>query len=113
MLKKHPGGKAVEKVVCDLNEPLPFADESFDLAFLFFVLDHIEDPTLLFSEGARILRKGGRWIISHFLQRREFVRKLTPANQFKIEFYHHRTQDLENLAREAGFELDTFPIHER
>ena len=42
LLKKHPD-KNVKKIVCDLEAPLPFPDEAFDLALCFFVLEHIED----------------------------------------------------------------------
>ena len=54
LLNKHPGG--VEKIVCDLEDNLPFDDESFDLATSFFVLEHIEDLQHLFGEVYRILR---------------------------------------------------------
>ena len=55
LLKRHPG-KNIEKVVCDLEAPLPFDDESFDLAISFFVLEHIEDIDTLFNEVYRILK---------------------------------------------------------
>ncbi|MEI6671816.1 MAG: class I SAM-dependent methyltransferase [bacterium] len=54
LLKRHPG-KNIEKIVCDLEDTLPFDDESFDLATSFFVLEHIEDIDHLFSEVYRIL----------------------------------------------------------
>ena len=61
LLKRHPlhGGQAgtnVEKVVCDLEDTLPFDDESFDVATSFFVLEHIEDIDSLFGEVYRILK---------------------------------------------------------
>jgi SAM-dependent methyltransferase len=38
---------------------LPFKDDSFDLAFSIYVLEHIADPRPLASELRRILRPGG------------------------------------------------------
>ena len=55
LLKRHPG-KNVEKIVCDLEDTLPFNDESFDLATSFFVLEHIEDIDTLFGEVYRIVK---------------------------------------------------------
>jgi len=59
LLKRHPryggqAGKDVEKVVCDLEDTLPFDNESFDIATSFFVLEHIEDVDSLFGEVYRI-----------------------------------------------------------
>jgi ubiquinone/menaquinone biosynthesis C-methylase UbiE len=61
LLSKHPShgwqaGKNIEKVVCDLEEELPFDDDTFDLATSFFVLEHIEDIEYLFEEVYRILK---------------------------------------------------------
>ena len=38
---------------------LPFADDSFDLIICRYVLEHIENPSRVFSEAARVLRGGG------------------------------------------------------
>ena len=48
----------------DLNEPLPFEDESFDLCVSIEGIEHIERPADLFHELARVLKKGGNLIIS-------------------------------------------------
>lgn len=57
LLKKHPG-KNIEKVVCNLEDTLPFDTESFDVATSFFVLEHIENVENLFEEVYRILKPG-------------------------------------------------------
>ena len=46
----------MEKVVGDVEEELPFEDESFDLATAFFLLEHIANIQQLFDEVYRILR---------------------------------------------------------
>jgi len=55
-----------ETFVHDINqEPrLPFADASFDIIICSLSIEYITQPSLLFDEVARILRPGGRFIIS-------------------------------------------------
>jgi ubiquinone/menaquinone biosynthesis C-methylase UbiE len=110
LLNRHPG-KHTEKVVCDLEDTLPFDDESFDLATSFFVLEHIEDINHLFGEIYRILQSWWVFIIWHFIQRREFIRK-KGKDQFRIQFFNHRIQDLEKLAIKNFFDIHIVPIHE-
>ncbi len=49
---------------CDLNEPLPLPDESFDTLILSDVLEHIAEPQLLWYEMARILKPSGKLILN-------------------------------------------------
>lgn len=51
-------------VFVDLNEPLPFADESVDVATLFFSLYILEDPIGSLQEVRRILKPGGKVYIA-------------------------------------------------
>ncbi len=51
-------------VESDLNEPLPFADRSFDTIILSDVLEHIARPELLWVEMARILAPGGELLMN-------------------------------------------------
>ncbi len=111
LLKKHPGKDKVEKIICDLKEPLPFRDNTFDLVTSFFVFEHLQQIETVFDETKRILAPGGRRIIWHFLQRHEFLRK-TKEENFKIEFYNHRLSEIEDLAKEHFGEVDIFPVME-
>ncbi len=110
LLKRHPG-KDIEKIVCDLEDILPFDDESFDVATSFFVLEHIEDINFLFSEMYRIVKSWWVFIIGHFIQRREFIWK-KDKNQFRIKFFNHRIQDIEKLLIKNFFDLHVVPIRE-
>ncbi|AHB41415.1 ubiquinone/menaquinone biosynthesis methyltransferase ubie [candidate division SR1 bacterium RAAC1_SR1_1] len=112
LLKKHPGTKKVEKIICDLEKELPFQDNSYELAISFFVLEHIDNIQGLLQEIYRILTPGGQRVIGHFLQRREFLWK-KDKEIFKIELFNHRIQDIEKLAKENFFSVEIFPIAEK
>jgi SAM-dependent methyltransferase len=55
----NPG--ADQTLVILPNEPLPFADGTFDMIISDFVFEHITDPALAAAELQRILKSGG-WI---------------------------------------------------
>jgi SAM-dependent methyltransferase len=56
-------GRAHVDVACDLNRPLPFADDSFDTIVMSDVLEHLFDYQTVWSEMARVLRPSGRLIL--------------------------------------------------
>ena len=55
-----------ERVIHDINQDqrLPFDDASFDSVVCSLSIEYITQPSILFDEVARILRPGGRFIIS-------------------------------------------------
>lgn len=57
-------GDDVPLHVADLAQPLPFADDSFDDVVSSLVLHYLEDWTAPLAEIRRVLRPGGRLILS-------------------------------------------------
>ncbi|MEO7910876.1 MAG: class I SAM-dependent methyltransferase [Roseiflexaceae bacterium] len=51
-------------VVNGAGEQLPFGDASFDLVIAWDVVEHVQDPGLLLAELARVLRPGGRVLLT-------------------------------------------------
>jgi SAM-dependent methyltransferase len=48
----------------DLNRPLPFPDEGFDLVLAVEILEHLESPRAFLREIFRVLRPGGLAVVS-------------------------------------------------
>ena len=69
----------------DVDQPLPFADASFDGVVLKDLLEHVADPVAVVAEARRVLRPGGRvfasspdaqrWVWDDYTHRRPFTRK--------------------------------------
>lgn len=51
-------------VVNGAGEALPFADATFDLVICWDVVEHVQDPERLLAELARVLRPGGRALLT-------------------------------------------------
>jgi malonyl-CoA O-methyltransferase len=61
--RRKPGAGAVRFVAHDLHTPLPFGPE-FDLVVSGLVLEHLHDLNRFFAEARRVLRPGGRAVVS-------------------------------------------------
>ena len=59
-----PRGLVAGEGVCGSALALPFADESFDVVAAFDVLEHCEPEETAMSELVRVLRPGGRLLMS-------------------------------------------------
>jgi malonyl-CoA O-methyltransferase len=62
--RKKPEADAVRWFVHDLLRPLPFANGTFDLVISGLVLEHLQELTGFFAEARRVLKPGGRAVMS-------------------------------------------------
>jgi len=98
----------------DLAEPLPFADEAFEVIWCSEVLEHLFDPGFAVREMHRVLTPGGRLLVTvpyHGVLKDVLIalfnwdEHFSPSNPH-IRFFTRKT--LSQLAASAGFEeIDT------
>ena len=85
---------------------LPLGDCSFDLAVMHHVLHYLEDPADALAEAARVLRPGGRLLVTDFAAHR--------LDSLREEHAHRwlgfADEQVSGWLRAAGFE-DQTPIH--
>ena len=110
MLEKYP--KEAKKKIVNLEEEIPFEDNSFDLAFCFFTLEHIQNIQNFFNETYRILSNDGQIFIGHFFQRREFEWTVN-QKKFKIQQYKRSTEEVSQIMKESFFDVDIIPMADK
>lgn len=98
----YPGtvhGRENLDVVADLNvDPrIPLEDGSFDSVLASDMIVHMKRPDLFLSELARVLRPGGKVLITS-----TFVNWI---GEFPYEFQHPTGRGLQALAEDAGLEV--------
>ena len=81
----------------DLNKNLPFENNVFDTIILSDVLEHIQDPILLWNEMNRILRKDGILIMNvpfHYW-----------IHDSPFDYYRYTRYALEYFANKSNFQI--------
>jgi SAM-dependent methyltransferase len=82
-------------VLTDINRRLPFRDGSADVTYLSNVLEHLWNPQQTLGECFRVLKPGGRLVLSV-----PFVLKV---HQAPHDFFRYTEFGLNRIARTAGF----------
>ena len=94
MVNKDP--EANPDMLHDLEEPLPFKDETYDGVLLINVLEHIYNFEQLLAESARVLVVGGSIVIA--------VPFLFPIHPSPKDFWRFTDEALSRMLTEAGFD---------
>lgn len=83
-------------VIADANIKLPFNNEFADLIICTEVLEHLHSPGVALSEMFRVLKPGGKIVIT--------VPFVWPEHEVPVDFYRYTQWGLLNLMQTAGFE---------
>lgn len=81
-------------ILCDLEQPIPAENASFDGALLINVLEHIYEYRQLLRETARVLRPGGQVVIA--------VPFMMPFHASPRDFHRYTQATLERALTESG-----------
>jgi malonyl-CoA O-methyltransferase len=115
--RKKPGADAVQFIAHDLEHPLPFPDATFDLVVSGLVLEHLRDLPAFFRETRRVLRPGGRAVVSAMhpamMLRGTEARFTDPGTGEVVRpgSLPHQLSDFVMAAVGAGFRLDHLSEH--
>jgi SAM-dependent methyltransferase len=85
--------------VLSLAAPLPFRSAAFDTVLCTQVLEHVHDAEAVVSEIARILKPGGRVIIT--------IPFLYPTHEAPFDFWRTTHLGLRSVLTRHGLEVDT------
>jgi 2-polyprenyl-3-methyl-5-hydroxy-6-metoxy-1,4-benzoquinol methylase len=107
----------VDWIQTDLNEPLPVRDCAFDAIISTEVIEHLESPRAVFREFHRLLRSGGRLLLT--TPNQESIRSLAALilrghfvafldGSYPAHITALLRADFERICAEAGFEAPRF-----
>ena len=91
-------GNPVADVEIRPDGTLPLEDASFDAVLSTQVLEHVADPALYLSECARVLRPGGRLLLS--------THGIMIYHPDPVDYWRWTWAGLERIVAEAGLEVE-------
>lgn len=102
----------LQKIVHDIEQPMPFIDCFFDKVIWFFVLLHVDNIEKLFEEINRVLKHSWEFIVLHHIEKKQFEHNVN-WNKFKIKSNKYSYNYIEELAKYNFFEINSFDIIEK
>ena len=78
---------------------LPFANESFDTVMTVEVLEHVPDPDHMVGEMTRVLKRGGRMLLT--------VPFATELHQLPYDYWRYTPNGIAEMLRHHGLEVET------
>jgi malonyl-CoA O-methyltransferase len=117
VLRAKVGARPIELIEHDLGTGIPAEDSRFDLAISCLVLEHVDDLAAIFAELSRVVRPGGRVVISDFhpeMVRRGFHARFREApgqQKIQIRGASHTISDYVMAAVGAGLRIDHMSEH--
>ena len=109
--------KAREKVktgnvrfsTADLTKPWPCENNAYDLVTCNLVLEHIEDLAHIFSETARVLMPGGKFLVNELHPFKQYLGTKARFEQngatIEVEAFVHHISDFINAATVNGLKM--------
>lgn len=94
----------VQTTVADA-ENLPFENNSFDVVTAAFLIVHLKDPTRFFDEVYRILKDGGKFVVTNINQKDPPEVKTKEGNII-IESFYHRPEKIKEILESLAFQVE-------
>ena len=85
-------------------ESLDFEDKSFDIVLATFLIVHLKDLQRFFDEVYRVLKPGGKFLVTNINQRKAPAVK-TSEGLVEIESYYHRPEAVVEKLEELAFDV--------
>ncbi len=110
--RRKPGADDIRFVCQDVNEPLAFPSQHFDLVVSCLVLEHVRDLRAFFNEARRVVRPGGRAVVSAMhpamFLRGSQARFTDPESGEVVQpgSINHTVADVVMATLHAGFAID-------
>lgn len=99
----------IRTVRMQMTGSLPFEAESFDIVTMLAVLEHLSDPIRIMSETERVLKKGGRLIMTvpskiakPVLEFMAFYLKIVNDNEIRDHKKYYNCEDIKSLMNQTG-----------
>lgn len=93
----------------DITKPFPFNANSIDTVIVLEVLEHIKDDRAVIKEIYRVLKKGGKIIVT--VPNKSWWHIINPVKYFEHE-RHYSNELIVSRLKEAGFKVDHLNVVE-